>query len=125
MIKALLLTLILAPLAQAELHPEFFAKADAAINEAVANHQCPGAVLLVGSNDQTVYLKAYGNRAVEPEAVPMTTDTIFDLASLSKSVGCAPSIMILADRGKLNVHDLVSKYIPTFGNHGKEVLTIE
>jgi CubicO group peptidase (beta-lactamase class C family) len=125
--KTLFLTCLLlgALCARADVKPEAFAKCDAAINQAVAEKKCPGAVLLVGVGDQTVYLKAYGHRAVEPEPVDMTTDTIFDLASLSKTVGTAPSIMILADRGKLNVHDKITKYIPSFGQNGKEDITIE
>lgn len=123
---ALLASLLLISLsAVADVKPEWFAKCDTAINQAVADKKCPGAVLLVGQGDQTVYLKAYGHRAVEPEPVEMTTDTIFDLASLSKTVGCAPSIMILADRGKLNVHDKVAKYIPSFAQNGKADITIE
>src|SRR2546423_13797878 len=55
----------------------------------------------------------------------MKTDTIFDLASLSKSIGCASSIMVLVDRGKIDVHDRVSKYIPEFAANGKEDITIE
>src|SRR5207302_5229571 len=108
---ALLLSILLITLQNtAELQPESFAKCDAAINQAVAENKCPGVVLLVDQGDQTVYLKAYGHRALEPQPVDMTPDTIFDLASLSKTIGCAPSIMILADRGKLNVHDRVAKY---------------
>jgi CubicO group peptidase (beta-lactamase class C family) len=99
-------------------------KMDAVIDKAVADHRMPGAVVYVGLGDQKLYEKAYGNRAMQPEKVPMTTDTIFDLASLSKSFGCAPSIMILADRKKLDVNDPVVKYLPAFGNHGKEKITI-
>src|SRR6202042_1164974 len=67
-------------------------KMDAVIDKAVADHRMPGAVVYVGLGDQKLYEKAYGNRAVEPEKMAMTPDTIFDLASLSKSFGCAPSI---------------------------------
>ncbi|HEV2293153.1 MAG TPA: serine hydrolase domain-containing protein [Tepidisphaeraceae bacterium] len=98
---------------------------DAQIAEAVEDKQIPGAVLLVGRGDETVYRKAYGNRSVEPTVEPMTEDTIFDLASLSKPIGTATSIMILADRGKIDVKAPVANYLPAFGSNGKEKVTIE
>jgi CubicO group peptidase (beta-lactamase class C family) len=97
---------------------------DQVIQEAIALNKCPGAVLYIGSHDQPVHRKAYGQRTVQPSGAPMTVDTIFDLASLSKPVGCSTSIVILADRGKLSVSDQVAKYLPAFGNHGKEDITI-
>jgi CubicO group peptidase (beta-lactamase class C family) len=98
---------------------------DAVIDEAIAQGKCPGAVLYVGVGDEAVYRKAYGRRALQPQPVAMTADTVFDLASLSKPVGCSTSIMILADRGKLAISDKVGKYLPAFANHGKEDITIE
>ena len=102
-----------------------FQQLDVVIEEAIAQHRLPGAVLYVGADDSAVYRKAYGQRALKPEAVVMTPDTVFDLASLSKPIGCSTSIMILADRGKLVLTDKVAKYIPEFGNNGKESITIE
>lgn len=98
---------------------------DATIDRAVAAGRCPGAVLLVGRGDDVVYLEAYGSRALAPTRLPMTRDTIFDLASLTKPLATAPSIMILADRGKLRISDPVWKYIPGFEQNGKEQITIE
>src|SRR5215208_7216244 len=66
-----------------------FAQADLLIERAIEESQLPGAVLLVGRENQVLYRKAYGFRSVRPERVPMTVDTTFDLASLSKPVGCA------------------------------------
>ena len=99
--------------------------ADRTIEAAIARKGIPGAVLLVERGGKTVYLKAYGNRSVQPEVVPMSTDTIFDMASLSKPLGCATSIMILWERGKLKLSDPVAKYIPAFVANGKEKITIE
>jgi CubicO group peptidase (beta-lactamase class C family) len=98
---------------------------DGLIAEAIENKQIPGAVLLVGRGDETVYRKAYGNRSVEPTVEPMTEDTIFDLASLSKPIGTATSIMILADRGKIDLKAPAAKYVPAFGSNGKANVTIE
>ena len=74
---------------------------------------------------EIVYLKAFGNRAVEPEKLPMKIDTIFDIASLSKCVGTASSIMVLVDEGKIDVHSPVAKYIPEFAANGKADITVE
>src|SRR5882672_2853408 len=100
-------------------------EADRAIEEAIARRGIPGGVLLVERGGKTVYLKAYGNRSVQPAVAAMTTDTIFDMASLSKPMGCATSIMILAERGKLKLSDPVAKYIPAFAANGKQKITIE
>ncbi len=102
-----------------------FSDADRAIAEAIAQKQCPGAVLLVGKGDEILYLASFGNRALLPDVVPMTNDTIFDLASLSKSIGCATSVLILADRGKIDLKKPVATYIPEFGSNGKESITVE
>src|SRR5437016_1334305 len=75
-----------------EIDRSAFARADEAINSAIERAEIPGAVLLAGTDREIVYLKAYGHRAVEPQMLPMKTDTIFDLASLSKPIGCATSI---------------------------------
>src|SRR5207248_2267088 len=99
--------------------------ADEMISAAIARGDIPGGVLLAGSSDGVAFCKAYGNRAIQPEKIPATSDTIYDLASLSKSIGCATSVMILADRGKLDVRDLVGKYLPEFASNGKENVTIE
>jgi uncharacterized protein YbbC (DUF1343 family)/CubicO group peptidase (beta-lactamase class C family) len=100
-------------------------RADTLIEDAIKEHRCPGAVLLVGQGDDVFYRKACGNRAVEPARLPMEPDTIFDMASLTKAVATAPSIMILSDRGKLKVTDKVAKYIPAFAQNGKQDITIE
>ena len=100
-------------------------QADALIEAAIARGDIPGAVLLVGHRGETVYRKAYGHRVIEPAKAVMTPDTIFDLASLTKVVSTATSIMILADRGKIALTDPVAKYLPEFGKNGKEKITIE
>jgi len=110
--------------APGSLDADRMARVDACINQAIERGEIPGAVLLVGQGDRTVYHKAYGNRAVRPTTRPMATDTVFDLASLSKPVGCAVSIMLLAERGKLRLSDPVAKHIPAFAAKGKEGITI-
>lgn len=97
---------------------------DEIINSTIANKDTPGAVLLVAHKGKIVYKKAYGNRMLKPRVEKMTLDTIFDMASLTKPSATACGIMLLAQDGKLNVNDKVSKYIPEFAQNGKEDVTI-
>lgn len=96
-----------------------------AVLAAIERSETPGAVVLVGRSGHVVYFKAFGNRAVEPAVEPMTTDTVFDLASLTKVVATATSIMILVERGKVSLADRVARYIPEFARFGKERVTVE
>jgi uncharacterized protein YbbC (DUF1343 family)/CubicO group peptidase (beta-lactamase class C family) len=99
-------------------------KVDGLIAAAIAAKETPGAVLLVSHRGQIVYRKAYGNRAVSPSVEPMTLDTIFDLASVTKPVATATSIMILVEEGRIRLSDRVAAYIPEFAAHGKDAITI-
>jgi CubicO group peptidase (beta-lactamase class C family) len=129
MVRMSMMVLGLMILAQAAMAAPLDAKwtgqIDAIIQGAVDKGQIPGAVLLIGKGDEDVYVKAYGWRAIKPEKAPMKVDTIFDLASLTKCVACAPSIMLLAERGKIDVKAPVAKYIPAFAANGKEGITVE
>jgi uncharacterized protein YbbC (DUF1343 family) len=97
---------------------------DAVVNEAIADRKLPGAVVLVGRGDTIVFQKAYGNRAVSPAREPMTLDTVFDLASLTKVVATTTAVMKLVEDGKVRLNDTVSSHIPEFGKYGKERLTV-
>src|SRR5215472_15272005 len=98
---------------------------DQVIAEAIAHHQLPGAVVLVARKGRVVWNRAYGARAIEPSREAMTTDTIFDMASLTKVVATATSIMILVERGKVRLSDPLSQYIPEIKGEGRERITIE
>ena len=76
---------------------------DAVIDQAVRSQLIPGAVLIVGHEGKIVHRKAYGNRALIPAREPMTVDTIFDIASLTKVVATTPALMILLEQGKLRL----------------------
>ncbi len=91
---------------------------DQAIQEGIQQGRLPGAVLVVGHNGQIVYHKAYGNRSVEPRVEPMTEDTIFDCASLTKVIATTSSLMKLFEEGKFRLNDKITDYIPEFqGGH--------
>src|SRR5262245_4639623 len=96
---------------------------DQAIEKAITQGNIPGAVVWVEAKGN-VYQKAYGNRALKPRKEAMTTDTIFDLASLTKVLGTAPSIMRLVERGKLDLGQTVTSVLPEFKGNGKDVITI-
>ena len=80
--------------------------------------------MLVGHKGEVVYRKAFGSRALEPRREPMTLDTIFDLASLTKSIATAPSIMRMVQHGQVRLNDPVIRYLPEFGRNGKEEITV-
>lgn len=97
---------------------------DPVISEAITQQQIPGAVLIVGHDGQVVYRKAYGSRAIEPRREAMTLDTVFDCASLTKVLATTPAIMQLWEQGKFRMNDPVAKYLPEFGQNGKQDITI-
>ncbi len=105
--------------------PARLGRLDALVEKAVADKVVPGAVVLVGRHGKIAYVKAFGNRAVEPGVEPMTRDTIFDLASLTKPVATATSAMILVEQGKLRLDDRLGAILPEFDNHGKGEITVE
>lgn len=104
--------------------PNPFRYADQVIGQAIERKDIPGAVLLVGHDGKAVYRKAYGNRALEPAVEPMTLDTVFDAASLTKVVATTPCLMRLLGEGKFRLNDPIAKYIPEFGANGKQEMTI-
>jgi CubicO group peptidase (beta-lactamase class C family) len=89
-------------------------KADSIIDDAIGRGDIPGAVLAVVRHGKMAYLKAYGNRQMWPEVRPMTTNTIFDMASCSKAMSTAVSALILCEEGKFRMLDAVSRYVPGF-----------
>ena len=104
---------------------ERLARIGQAARDAIEKRETPGAVILVGRQGRVVYRQAFGDRAVMPVRETMTVDTVFDLASLTKIVATATSIMILVERGKVSLADPVSRYIPEFGQNGKDRITVE
>ena len=104
-------------------YPAKLAEMDAAINHAIADKKCPGGVLWL-EHQEASYHKAYGNRSLVPAVEPMTEDTLFDAASLTKVIACTPAVMLLAERGQVNLDERVQTYIPEFKGDGKEAITV-
>ena len=103
--------------------PYDFGTVSALINDAIAANELPGAVVLIGHGGRVVFRQAYGERKLAGEpgldgspapAEPMTEDTIFDVASLTKTLATAPAVMQLYEQGKVQFDDPVQKYLPDF-----------
>ncbi len=93
------------------------------VNEAVAARRLPGAVVQIGHSGRIVFRQAFGERKLAGEpgldgspapAEPMTEDTIFDLASLTKSVATAPAVLQMYEQGRIQLDDPVQAYLPGF-----------
>jgi CubicO group peptidase (beta-lactamase class C family) len=97
---------------------------DGTVHAAIKAGETPGAVVLVARHGRIAYWKAFGNRALVPVQEPMTIDTIFDVASLTKVMATAPSIMRLVEHGVLRLGDKVKRYLPEFTGDGKDDITL-
>lgn len=109
--------------------PDKLAAMDSAIESAIASNKCPGGVLWLerdGDNGMPlgIYHKAYGSRALVPAREPMTENTIFDMASLTKVCATTPAVMLLIERGKIDLDAPVKTYIPEFAGDGKDQITV-
>ena len=100
------------------------AKIDRVVRRAIDKGQIPGAVVLVGQAGRILFERAYGHRSLEPRLEPMTLETQFDLASLTKVVATTPAVLRLVQDGKVALDHPVCKYLPDFGRRGKETITI-
>jgi len=89
-------------------------RVDSVIDNAIDKNEIPGAVLLVLKDNKTAYRKAYGSRQLVPQKQVMTTETIFDMASLTKPVATATSLMVLLEQGKIRLLDKVGYYFPGY-----------
>ncbi|MFN2502576.1 MAG: exo-beta-N-acetylmuramidase NamZ domain-containing protein, partial [Pyrinomonadaceae bacterium] len=100
------------------------AQIDAVVEADIKDKKLPGAVVLIGHKGKIVFRKAYGNRSLVPTVEKMTVDTIFDMASLTKPVATATSIMILMERGKVRLNDTIGKFIPDIEDEQAQRVTV-
>jgi uncharacterized protein YbbC (DUF1343 family)/CubicO group peptidase (beta-lactamase class C family) len=111
----------------AEPEPVFFAskldEIEAAIVSTIKEGETPGAVFWLERNG-TSFHHAYGERAIVPEREFNSEDTIYDAASLTKSLATAPAILLLIESGKLQLDAPVSQYLTNFTGGGKEAITL-
>ena len=90
----------------------------------IAAGNLPGCVVCIGRGGRIGWLEAIGSRQIAPVGEPMTTDTVFDLASLTKPVATATAIMQLVEDGKLRLTDTVASHFPAFAAKGKGKITV-
>lgn len=102
-----------------------FTKVDEVIETAITDSIFPGASLIIGSSDSIFYQKAYGDFTYDSNSPEVTTETIYDLASVTKAFGTNFVIMKLVDEGKVKLDDPVAKYLPRFSAHHKEKVLIK
>ena len=112
-----------APQASETTAPQLIA-ADSIVAEWVAERRVPGAVLLVIENGRVVHERAHGLARTEPTPVAMRTETVFDLASVTKVMATTMALMVLVDRGEVALDEPVRAYLPDFTGGGKEQITL-
>ncbi|MBI4636777.1 MAG: DUF1343 domain-containing protein [Candidatus Rokubacteria bacterium] len=101
-----------------------FSPVDEAARDAVGSGEMPGAVVLVGRGEEILYEQAFGWRALIPDRRPMTTDTVFDIASLTKPLGTTLAIMALVDHGALGLDAPLGRSLREFGGPAFAGVTI-
>jgi CubicO group peptidase (beta-lactamase class C family) len=101
-----------------------FAAFDATARAEIEAGRIPGAVIVYGENGRIAYRQTLGARAVAPERVALTADTIFDLASLTKVVATTTAVMQLVEAGRLDIDAPVARYWPEFAQNGKAAITV-
>jgi uncharacterized protein YbbC (DUF1343 family)/CubicO group peptidase (beta-lactamase class C family) len=94
------------------------------VEQGISDSKMPGCIVGVGNRDGLFYQKAFGQKSLDP-ATPMTLDTVFDMASITKPVATATAIMQLIEQGKLRLKDKVSAYFPEFSANDKDPITVE
>src|SRR5262245_21054169 len=96
-----------------------FERVEREMHAAVERRVFPGAVLLVRAGERVFYLRAFGQRQLEPEPAPMQEGTIFDLSSLTKPLATGLAVMLLVRDGKVRPEDRVTRFFHNFGVYGK------
>ena len=110
---------------EAGFDPAHLARIDGLVAEQIAKKRLPGCVVMIGRRGKIAFAKAYGHRRLQPSPEKMTLDTVFDMASLTKPMATATSIMLLVERGQVRLRNPVVEYLQEFAPHGKDAITIE
>ncbi|MGH0031193.1 MAG: serine hydrolase domain-containing protein [Myxococcota bacterium] len=102
-------------------------KVERAVDKAIGAAEIPGAVVrarMPREGELVEYELARGLAVVRPERLPMTQETVFDLASLTKPIATTTSILLLVADGAVDLDAPVSKYLPVFSERDKDAVTI-
>ncbi len=100
------------------------ARIDTVVAEAIGQRVFPGAVVAVGAGGTVAKMQSYGRHTYALDAPPVTPSSVFDLASLTKVVATTLAAMKLYDEGRLDLDAPVARYLPAFGQNGKERVTV-
>jgi CubicO group peptidase (beta-lactamase class C family) len=119
------LLLMTNPLMAASLGRSDIAAITSSVEQQIALGNIPGAVILIGSRETLIYRAALGYRTLDKAMEPMTVDTIFDLASLTKVVATTTAILQLSEAGVLDLDAPVSRYWPAFARVDGGLITIQ
>ena len=122
--RRVLAALLLVLPAAAHAQPIDFSSVDEAVQAITAGGEVPGAVVLIGQGDEILYHRAFGLRGLLPDPVPMTTDTVFDVASLTKPLGTAIGVMALVERGAVKLDAPLGRYVKEFRSKAFEGVTV-
>jgi len=109
--------------ASTEFRPAKLAAMDAAVTNAIASGRLPGGVLWLERRGDS-HIQAYGQRSVRPNREPMTVDTVFDAASLTKAVVTTPCILRLVEQGRVDLDAPVGRHLEGFTGDGRETITV-
>ena len=94
------------------------------VEKSIAAGYYPGMVVLAAHRGQLIYRGVFGNQSLVPEVIGMRTDTLFDLASLTKVMVTTTAVMQLLEAGRLELDSCVSQYWPDFASNGKDRITV-
>jgi CubicO group peptidase (beta-lactamase class C family) len=123
-IPALLLGVLLLQTARVPAAPGF-AEVGALVERGIRQGIYPGAVVVIGRRDTVLYAKGFGHLSWAPGAPrPTARDTRWDLASLTKVLATASSVMVLVDQGRVSLDAPVARYLPRFTGAGRELITV-
>ncbi len=118
-------TLLLFLIASCAFLAQTFTGVDYQINKAIKDKIYPGATLIVGKDGKVVYHKAYGNFTYDENSPKVDTNSIFDLASVTKVMATTQCVMHLYDKGKLDIEKPVAYYLPEFAANGKDSVKVK
>jgi len=94
------------------------------IIQSIADSAFPGCAIAVGYQGKLIMQKAFGHQTYNPGSKEVKSNSIFDLASLTKVVATTTSFMILYERGKVSLNEQVQNLIPDFSGKNKDLVTI-
>jgi uncharacterized protein YbbC (DUF1343 family) len=97
---------------------------DDAARDAIVAGEVPGAVILAGQGNRIFYRKAFGLRAVQPAVEPLTIDTVFDVASLTKVLATTPALLALWEDRRIDLDAPLGRYLREFAQPRHRDVTV-